>query len=44
LPFFRCDGNTNKTTYVYDLANQQTQVLRADSTTLTTDYNPDGTV
>src|SRR5256712_854443 len=38
------DGDTNRTTYVYDLANQQTQIQRADTTTLTTDYNPDGTV
>jgi RHS repeat-associated protein len=38
------DGNLSK--YVYDLANQQTQVKRADTpqTILTTDYNPDGTV
>ena len=38
------DGDTNRTNYVYDLANQQTQVQRPDSTNLTTDYNPDGTV
>jgi RHS repeat-associated protein len=38
------DGDTNKTTYLYDLANQQTQVQRPDTTTLTTDYNLDGTV
>ncbi|MDQ6720366.1 MAG: DUF6531 domain-containing protein, partial [Candidatus Dormibacteraeota bacterium] len=38
------DADTNRTNYVYDLANQQTQVQRADSTTLTTDYNADGTV
>lgn len=40
------DGDGNLTTYVYDLANQQTQVKRADTpqTTLTTDYNADGTV
>ena len=37
------DGDGNKTTYVYDLANQQTQIQRPDSTTLTKDYNPDGT-
>jgi RHS repeat-associated protein len=36
------DGNT--TTYVYDLENERTQVLRADATILRTDYNPDGTV
>ena len=38
------DGDGNKTTYVYDLANQQTQIQRPDTTTLTTDYNADGTV
>jgi RHS repeat-associated protein len=40
------DGTGNLTTYVYDLANQETQVKRADSprTTVTTDYNLDGTV
>jgi len=38
------DGDANRTTYVYDLANQQTQIQRADSITLATDYNPDGTV
>ena len=38
------DGDGNKTTNVYDLANQQTQVQRPDTTTLTTDYNLDGTV
>jgi RHS repeat-associated protein len=40
------DGAGNVTTNVYDLANQQTQVKRADSpqTVLSTDYNPDGTV
>jgi len=38
------DGDANRTTYVYDLANEQIQVLRADSTTLTTDYNLDSTV
>ncbi len=38
------DGDANKTTYVYDLANQQTQLQRPDTTTLTTDYNLDGTV
>jgi RHS repeat-associated protein len=40
------DGTGNLTTYVFDAANQQTQVKRADTpqTTVTTDYNPDGTV
>jgi RHS repeat-associated protein len=40
------DGVGNTTTYVYDLANEQTHVKRADSpqTTVTTDYNADGTV
>jgi RHS repeat-associated protein len=38
------DGDGNKTTYIYDFANQQTQVQRPDTTTLTTDYNLDGTV
>ncbi|MDQ6617188.1 MAG: DUF6531 domain-containing protein [Actinomycetota bacterium] len=38
------DGKGNKTTYVYDLANQQTQVQRPDTTTPTTDYFADGTV
>jgi RHS repeat-associated protein len=40
------DANGNVTTYVYDLANQQTQIKRADTpqTIFTTDYNPDGTV
>jgi len=38
------DGNGNKTTYIYDLANQQTQVQRPDTTTQTTDYFPDGSV
>jgi RHS repeat-associated protein len=38
------DGDGNRTNYVYDVANQQTQVQRADSTTLTSDYNADGTV
>jgi RHS repeat-associated protein len=38
------DGDGNKTTYVYDLANQQLQVQRPDTTSLTTDYNLDGTV
>jgi len=41
------DGNqsgSTKTQYTYDLANQKTVVTRADGTTLTTDYNLDGTV
>ncbi|HXA28805.1 MAG TPA: LamG-like jellyroll fold domain-containing protein [Candidatus Angelobacter sp.] len=40
------DADGNITTYVYDVANQQTQVKRADSpqTVVTTDYNADGTV
>ena len=38
------DGDGNKSTYIYDLANQQTQVQRPDTTTLTTDFNLDGTV
>jgi RHS repeat-associated protein len=40
------DGTGNLTTYVFDAANQQTQVKRADTpqTTVTTDYNLDGTV
>ena len=38
------DGDGNKTTYIYDVANQQTQIQRPDTTTLTTDYNADGTV
>jgi RHS repeat-associated protein len=40
------DGDANVTTYVYDLANQQIQIKRADSpqTVLTTDYHADGTV
>jgi RHS repeat-associated protein len=38
------DGNGNPTTYVYDLANEQTDIRRADSTALHTDYNLDGTV
>ena len=40
------DGDGNTTTSVYDLANELTQTERADSpqTTLTTDYNADGTV
>jgi RHS repeat-associated protein len=40
------DGDSNVTTYVYDLDNEQTKIERADSpqTTLTTDYNSDGTV
>jgi len=40
------DGDGNVTTNVYDVANQQTQIKRADTpqTTLTTDYNADGTL
>jgi len=40
------DGDGNVTTNVYDVVNQQTQIKRADTpqTTLTTDYNADGTV
>ncbi|HEY4871714.1 MAG TPA: LamG-like jellyroll fold domain-containing protein [Candidatus Dormibacteraeota bacterium] len=38
------DGNGNRTAYVYDLANEQTQMQRPDTTTLTTDYFTDGTV
>jgi RHS repeat-associated protein len=40
------DANGNLTSNVYDADNEMIQVKRADSpqTTLTTDYNPDGTV
>ncbi len=38
------DADGNPTTYVYDLANEQTDVRRADGTDLHSDYNPDGTV
>ena len=40
------DADGNVTSYVYDLANKLTQTKRADSpqTTMTTDYNADGTV
>jgi RHS repeat-associated protein len=40
------DGDGNLTTYVFDLGNEQIQVKRAGTpqTTLTTDYNADGTV
>jgi YD repeat-containing protein len=40
------DPNGNTTTHVFDLANEPHQTQRADSpqTTLTTDYNTDGTV
>jgi len=40
------DPNGNVTTYVYDDDNQLHETQRADTpqTTLTTDYNPDGTV
>ncbi|MHB8613374.1 MAG: RHS repeat-associated core domain-containing protein [Candidatus Dormibacteraceae bacterium] len=37
------DANGNPTSYVYDLANEQTDIRRADGTDLHTDYNPDGT-
>jgi len=38
------DSNGNVTQYTYDLANEPTAVLRADGTSLRTDYNPDGTM
>jgi RHS repeat-associated protein len=38
------DADGNPTTYVYDLENERTQIIRADGTILRTDYNPDGTV
>ncbi len=41
---YAVDGDANRTNYTYDLANQQIQVHRADLTTLTTDFNLDGTV
>ncbi|MEA2635502.1 MAG: hypothetical protein QOH92_2269 [Chloroflexota bacterium] len=37
------DPNNNATIYSYDLDNEQTHVTRADSSVLTTDFNPDGT-
>ena len=40
------DANGNVTTYGYDFDNEETHIVRpgAPSTTLTTDYNPDGTI
>jgi len=38
------DGDGNTTQYTYDLAREQTSVLRPDQTSLRTDYNADGTV
>jgi RHS repeat-associated protein len=38
------DGDSNTTSYVYDAANERTDVQRADGTTLHTDFNLDGTV
>jgi YD repeat-containing protein len=38
------DGLGNTTTYQYDADNEQTDVQRADGTTLHTDYDGDGTV
>ncbi len=38
------DPNGKTTSSTYDLANEKTVVTRADSTTLQTDYNPNGTV
>ncbi len=38
------DGDSNETDYVYDADNRLTETDRPDSTTLTTDYNDDGTV
>lgn len=38
------DGNNNPTTYLYDLANEQTDAIRADHSDVHTDYNPDGTI
>jgi RHS repeat-associated protein len=38
------DGDNNVTTYNYDLANQLTQVARADTTTLGNDYWGDGSL
>jgi len=37
------DAVGNPTTYVFDLANEQTDIRRADGTDLHTDYNLDGT-
>ena len=38
------DANSNTTSYTYDLAGELTTTTRPDTTTLVTDYNPDGTV
>ena len=38
------DANGNPTQYGYDLANERTDVTRADLSKLHTDYNADGTV
>src|SRR4029077_16745254 len=38
------DGNGNIATYTYDLANEETDIHRADGTDLHTDFNADGTV
>src|SRR5262249_18984091 len=38
------DADNNKTTYGFDAADQQTTVGRPDSTTLVTDYWPDGSI
>jgi RHS repeat-associated protein len=37
------DADGNQTQYTFDLANEQTDVIRADSSDLHTDYNLDGT-
>lgn len=41
---YTIDADTNRPNYVNDAADQQTQVHRADSTTLKTDYWPDGSI
>jgi RHS repeat-associated protein len=41
---YSIDGNNHKTEYMYDAADFPTEVTRADSTTLTTSYNPDFTI
>lgn len=38
------DADNKQTQYRFDLANEQTDVIRADQTDLHTDYFPDGTV
>ena len=38
------DADGNQTQYRFDLANEQTDVIRPDQTDLHTDYFPDGTV